>query len=164
MDGWEAVISDMILLSYVDVLIAGRPSSLTQSLPMTMVLSTPVSQRKVRRGFCEVNPTATARICYESLMDWCCNGTTSFSLHTIQRYDYRKFLVDEVLDPANYLDRLEVRQMNADGCLPTPGYIKHCLELEMPGPDRIAEVDESRNRNLKEQLKRKQLDSAEKKD
>jgi len=149
MGGWNDVISDMMLLSYADILIAGRPSSLTQSLPMTMVLSKPVSERKVRRSFCEVNPDATRRVCYDSLMDWCCNGTTSFSLDTIQRYDYRNFPIVEQLNLDMYSDRLQTRPRPVDGCWPTPGFATDCLPLEMPNPKRLKKLAERREQQLK---------------
>ena len=62
--GWMATIMDMILLSHADVVIAARPSSFTQSMPMSLVLSTPKESRKVSKPFCEVNPTATEMNCF----------------------------------------------------------------------------------------------------
>jgi hypothetical protein len=157
-DGWEAVISDMMLLSYADVLIAGRPSSLTQSLPMTMVLSTPVSDRKVRRSFCEVDPSATERVCYESLMDWCCNGNTSFSLRTIQGYDYRKFAEVEVLDLAMYYDKVKMRPADAEtsGCWPSPSITTDCLPMEMPDPERVSTLDKRRAEKIRLRKQKRQ--------
>lgn len=143
MDGWEAVILDMMLLSYADVLIAGRPSSFTQSLPMTMVLATPRTERKAARSFCEVNPSATAMVCFDSLMDWCCNGTTSFNLHSIQRYDYRRMPREpQGLDPKLFMHMSKMRPPDAEtgACMPGPGDQVECLPLQMPDADRLSKL------------------------
>lgn len=82
LDNWKDTFTDMMLLSYSDVLIATRPSSFTQGLPMSLTLAQ-------GRHFCEVNLNATAMQCYNSFRDWCCNGNSTFSLEGIkQRYEY----------------------------------------------------------------------------
>jgi hypothetical protein len=129
LNGWSDSFSDMMLLSHADVVIAGRPSSFTQSIPMTMVLSTPKEERKVLQSFCEVNPAATEMVCYEDLKDWCCRGVTSFSLHSIQRYDYRRMPRIPGLDPKDFRHHLKVRP---EECTPTPHSGRECLPYEMP--------------------------------
>lgn len=89
LNGWLDSFSDMFLLSYADVVIAGRPSSFTQGLPMTMVLSKSEARRKVTNSYCETNTDATKLRCYSGLEDWCCKGATSFSLsNQNQPYEY----------------------------------------------------------------------------
>lgn len=89
--GWNAVITDMLLLSHADVVIAARPSSFTQTLPMSLVLERPKETRNVLRSFCEFNPEGTVFRCFGDYMDWCCNGKGSFIFSGIkQRYDYPK--------------------------------------------------------------------------
>ena len=148
LDGWEDAFTDAMILSYADVLIAARPSSFTQSLPMTMVLSTPKEKRKVRESFCEVNPSATAMQCYEDLIEWCCQGNTSFSLETIQNYDYRRMPDPNALNPQMIINQMEVRPRadpnsawEARECIPTPKYTQRkCLPYYMPDRDSVQEA------------------------
>ena len=137
-NGWLDSFSDMMLLSHADVLVAGRPSSFTQSLPMTLVLATAKSRRKVRKSFCEVDPSATALMCFEDLQDWCCNGNTSFSLHTIQKNDYRRIPQGQGLDLEEYKKQIVFRPRVRDACVPTPALYTDCLPYEMPDENSLA--------------------------
>ena len=149
--GWRESLADMMLLSHADVLVAGRPSSFTQGLPMTLVLAaaktttttTPASARNntvvVRKPYCEANPTATALECFGDLADWCCNGTTSFSLGTTtdnntitQAYEYRRMPPARGLDLDNYRSRIRMRPRGLDDCVPTTQEPADCLPYEMP--------------------------------
>ena len=86
---WKNSLMDMMLLASTDVLIAGRPSSFTQSLPMSVVLSR--NRRKIQHdAYCEVSPDATAHQCFDDLFDWCCRGSTKFHLQGIRGYEYRR--------------------------------------------------------------------------
>ena len=137
MKNWLDTYSDMMLLSHADVLVAGRPSSFTQGLPMTMVLSTNKRDRKVKKSFCEVNMEATQIICFEDLMDWCCNGTTSFSLGSIQKYDYQKIRESAGTDLVQmYLKKLKMRPTLFKACVPTTDFFPDCLPYLMPQPRR----------------------------
>jgi hypothetical protein len=102
--GWVDVMSDMILLSHTDVMIAARPSSFTQSMPLSLVFENSSSQaHAINKEFCEVNRDATEMRCYRSVMDWCCNGTTTFSLDGIsQKYDYISVPTTNVSHPDAY--------------------------------------------------------------
>jgi hypothetical protein len=135
LNGWESVYTDMMLLSHADVVVAARPSSFTQSIPMTMVLSTNKSQRQVLRSYCEVNPAATDYVCYEDLMDWCCNGVTSFSLRGIQRYDYKRVPRTPGLDEKEYQHHIKPRPRGRNKCMPLPaigGAGVECLPYQFP--------------------------------
>lgn len=91
LDGWNAAISDMLILSHTDVVVAARPSSFTQTLPMTLVLGKPKETRSVKHGFCEFNLAGTEMRCFPDYLNWCCNGVGSFVFAGInQRYDYPK--------------------------------------------------------------------------
>ncbi|KAL3916250.1 MAG: hypothetical protein SGILL_005260 [Bacillariaceae sp.] len=138
LSGWSDSLTDMMILSHADVLIAGRPSSFTQSLPMTMVLSTPKPTRKVPKSFCEVNPAATEMICYEDLKDWCCRGVTSFALEGIQRYDYRRMPRVDGLDPKDYLHHIATRKGD---CIPKPTRGRDCLPYDMPSAEEVIKAD-----------------------
>jgi hypothetical protein len=136
--GWESAFTDMMLLSHADVVVAARPSSFTQSLPMSLVLSTPKLERKVIGSFCEVNPMATAVRCYEDLIDWCCKGNTSFSLETIQSYDYRRMPDMDFLKSNKILNDARVRPRDGRFCIPTPQNPRRkCLPYDMPDKDRV---------------------------
>lgn len=139
-NGWLDSFSDMMLLSHADVLVAGRPSSFTQSLPMTLILSTPKSKRKVRKSFCEVDPYATELMCFEDLEDWCCNGKTSFSLHTIQKCDYRRMPPVGGLNLEEYTKQLKMRPRVLDNCIPTVTNIGDCLPYEMPNEKSLLRI------------------------
>jgi len=132
MNGWLDSFTDMILLSHADVVVAGRPSSFTQGLPMTLALSKKKSERKVKKSFCEVNIEMTAFMCFEDLKDWCCNGNTSFSLHSIQKYDYRRMPEIQGLNLKEYSKKLKMRPRLVKDCIPTPVSQKDCLPYSMP--------------------------------
>ena len=127
LNGWIDSFTDMILLSHADIVVAGRPSSFTQSLPMTLALSKNKSERKVRKSFCEVNPAATSTMCFEDLKDWCCNGDTSFSLHSIQKFEYRRMPIVPELNLKEYTKRLEMRPRLLKDCISTPDSRKECI-------------------------------------
>ena len=141
LDGWESAFADAMILSHADVVVAARPSSFTQSLPMTIVLSTPKANRKVLESFCEVNHLATAVRCYEDLIDWCCNGNTSFSLNTIQNYDYRRMPDMDILNSNKLINQMDVRPREARECIPTPmNPQRECLPYDMPDKDHVEEA------------------------
>jgi len=132
LQGWENTMMDMMLLSHADVVIAARPSSFTQSLPMQLVLETPKATRKVSHPFCEVNPAATEMRCYSDFSDWCCNGRTEFSLQGIrQKYDYLRMPLQSIpLDIADpeVQKRYKINNRPVEGCVPLPqGWKQVCL-------------------------------------
>jgi hypothetical protein len=92
--GWESTYIDMMLLSYVDVLIAARASSFTQSLPMSLIYASNSysngnnnSNRGKRGKFCELNHLGDEMKCYTSHEQWCCEGRTDFIFET-EKFDY----------------------------------------------------------------------------
>jgi hypothetical protein len=77
--GWQAMVSDMLLLSYSDVLIAARHSSFSQSLPLSLVFDRHATNNNANREgkdepavprFCEVSETATSMTCLPDLATW----------------------------------------------------------------------------------------------
>jgi Nodulation protein Z (NodZ) len=142
LDGWGAVFTDMMLLSHADVVVAARPSSFTQSIPMTLALSTEKTRRKVLKSYCEVNPGATEYVCYEDLADWCCNGVTSFSLEGIQRYDYRRMPRIPGIDENDYKHHIKPRPRRPRECIPTPPDGRgECLPYQFPAPADLLEAN-----------------------
>jgi hypothetical protein len=127
---WEDTFLDMMLLSFSNVLIAARPSSFTQALPMSLVLSHD-------KTFCEVNVDASAMHCYSAFQDWCCQGRSSFSLEGIkQRYEYLRMpnkRGSETIDLSSYDDRkrFKIEERPSDGCAPKPlGWKQTCLPFD----------------------------------
>jgi hypothetical protein len=86
--GWEMSLVDMILLSYADVVIVGRPSSFTQTMPMSMMYARPLNERRIAKPYCELDPEATEMRCFSSYSDWCCNGKTAFYLDQKKKQEY----------------------------------------------------------------------------
>jgi hypothetical protein len=133
LQGWEDTMIDMILLSHADVVIAARPSSFTQSLPMSLVLATDASTRRVEQPYCEVNTNATEMQCFSTFSDWCCRGRTEFSLLGIQRYEYLRMpgnLLDAELnrDDLTLQKKLKIQPRPESGCIPLPAGSKQiCL-------------------------------------
>jgi Nodulation protein Z (NodZ) len=73
-DQWKDALMDMMVLTSSDVIISGRPSSFTQSLPMGVALS------RDDTSYCEVTMDATSYRCYQTFHEWCCLGATAPSL------------------------------------------------------------------------------------
>ncbi|KAG7357810.1 Nodulation protein Z NodZ [Nitzschia inconspicua] len=56
LEGWKAMVNDMILLSHVNVLVAARYSTFTQSLPLSMIFHR-------QQTFCEVSEDGKSMTC-----------------------------------------------------------------------------------------------------
>ena len=119
LDGWTNTFTDMMLLSHADILIAARPSSFTQSLPMALVYA-------AKGTFCEVNPDASDRRCYKDFATWCCEGKTQFSLEGIkQKYDYLRMPAPGALDhidlhSPDVRKQFKISERPIGGCIPQP--------------------------------------------
>jgi hypothetical protein len=104
LDGWTSVVSDMILVSHADAVIAARPSSFTQAMPLSLVFGPPADSAAapapaslpdssgdgdIPKEYCEVNRNATGMRCYRSFLDWCCNGSTRYTMGGMwQNYEF----------------------------------------------------------------------------
>ena len=134
--GWEDALADMILLSHADVVIAARPSSFTQSLPMSLVLATNSSTRRVAEPYCEVNADASKMTCFGNFSDWCCRGRTAFSLTRIQNYEYLRmpgdlFSAELNSDDLTLQRKLKLAKRPEQGCIPVPAGSKQiCLPYD----------------------------------
>jgi hypothetical protein len=130
LEGWESSLVDMILLSHADVVVAARPSSFSQSMPMSLVLATSKESRKAMHPYCELNPTGTDMRCYQDFREWCCIGTTKFSLEGIQRVDYLRMPPETVNE-----EKLILEHRDLEGCLPRPeGWKQTCLPYDWSHP------------------------------
>jgi hypothetical protein len=130
LQGWEDSVMDMLLLSYADVVVAARPSSFVQSMPMSLVLATPEESRKVSHPYCEFNPSGEAMQCYKDYRDWCCTGKTSYSLEGMQRHDYIRMPPDKIDKK-----KLKLNRRDREGCIPRPeGWKQMCLPYDWKNP------------------------------
>ena len=90
LQAWTDTLMDMFLLSHADVVIAGKPSSFSQTLPMSIALGRQ-DRRKVKQTYCEVIPRfanitvhqstvwqelSPTLECFEDYIEWCCNHST----------------------------------------------------------------------------------------
>jgi Nodulation protein Z (NodZ) len=85
--GWTNTMTDMFLLSHADVVVAAKPSSFSQTAPMSLAFGN--RPRKLSKAYCEVIPgkenitmnTTDPLVlqCYDSYHDWCCNFPTWIS-------------------------------------------------------------------------------------
>jgi hypothetical protein len=127
---WENSMIDMILLSYADIVVAGRPSSFVQSMPLTLSLAQPFAVRKASRPYCEVDGKAANYRCYATFEEWCCKGQTSFSLGEIQKYDYLRVPTSD-LSAA----QIHIKERPRKNCAPKPqGWKQVCLPYDWKHP------------------------------
>jgi hypothetical protein len=75
LDGWQAMVSDMILLSRTDFLIAAKHSTFTQSLPLSLIFHR-------QKTFCEVSNDGLTMTCISKrIQNWLFRDDPS-SIHT----------------------------------------------------------------------------------
>ena len=78
LENWHAMISDQILLSSTDVVIAPRYSSFSQSMPLSIALNR--KEKKVPQGFCEMTKMDQPMVCHENAMNWCTDRKHKLSM------------------------------------------------------------------------------------
>ena len=103
LQGWTDTLMDMLLLSHADVVIAGKPSSFSQTLPMSLAFGRQHQHRKIPQSYCEIIPqdkamsttintstnSTTTRTgssswqdmppkmtCFAEFLEWCCHHAT----------------------------------------------------------------------------------------
>jgi hypothetical protein len=77
---WMDALTDMFILSHADVVIAGKPSTFIQSVPLSLALAQ--THPKLSQTYCEVQPILddnTVEIdqtfdCFSNYIEWCCNA------------------------------------------------------------------------------------------
>jgi hypothetical protein len=121
---WTNTLTDMFLLSFADVVVAAKPSSFSQTAPMSLAFGN--RRRTLSKAFCEVIPgkenTATnttvtpALQCYDSYQDWCCNYPTwiTFQHHGPQgrdRVHSKEFVKFLSLEARSNFSKTEYRAM-----------------------------------------------------
>jgi len=132
LDGWRSAFMDMVLLSHADIVIAARPSSFVQTMPMMMAFAD-------GNRFCEVNGNATEIKCFDDYREWCCESLGTFFFGDInQRYDYVRVPYDELwtkkFEPVPRLNR---------NCRPVPGRRAHCLPYDWPAQMALEQEQEA---------------------
>jgi hypothetical protein len=94
--GWSDTITDMMILSHADVVVAAKPSSFVQTLPMSLAFGRTTFGRKLPKVYCEIIPQfeqdennlewiegfPTIQ-CYDSYHDWCCNHNSKLTRRDI---------------------------------------------------------------------------------
>ena len=87
LQGWQAMFSDMFLLSQSNILIAARHSSFTQSMPLSLVLDRKNNQHEQPGPhFCEVSSLATTMTCLQDASSWLFrNDDTKMTTYTLQQ-------------------------------------------------------------------------------
>ena len=117
--GWSDTITDMLLLSHADIVIATKPSSFVQTLPMSIAFGRNIDDRKLPNVYCEVIPqfeqilligrdgidangtktewveTTPKLQCYKSYTDWCCHHSTWIKFHHVGREGHSKVISRE---------------------------------------------------------------------
>lgn len=68
---WESVISDMMMVSTSDMVVAGRASTFVHSMPMSLAFQRE-SKKEVAKPYCEV--VLGELKCFDSIPNWCCEG------------------------------------------------------------------------------------------
>jgi len=116
---WENAVTDMILLSYSDVLIAGRMSSFVQTMPMSLVFGR--DQQKVTTPKCELNVDASWMTCSKTYMEWCCEVHGPL-VHP--RYLGEAISVPKKMDMAMYKPEARRHILNEDEYTQMPYYWK----------------------------------------
>jgi len=84
LSGWVQAVTDMMILSSANIVIAARPSSFVQSMPQSMVFS----RRGTNKAFCEFTLDASKVYCYDNYREWCCTTKTVDILQHINPYEY----------------------------------------------------------------------------
>lgn len=90
LDGWVQAVTDMILLSSADIVIAARPSSFVLSMPQALAFGRTKEKDKKSRHppFCELPPDGSWFRCYDTYREWCCTTSTKEVLGDMQAYEY----------------------------------------------------------------------------
>jgi hypothetical protein len=134
LQSWQFIFADLMLLSHVDILVAPRSSSFTQTLPMSLVFSKRRQQEQQRLSqgtsnsssqslppaFCEMNRNASIMHCYDTLVQWCCES-------------YIEEVGTHFLVPGKKLKWFSVPRQET--CLPKPenrGRPGYCLPFRWP--------------------------------
>lgn len=67
---WKDMLFDMVLLSSVDLLVAGQYSSFSQTMPMSIVFGQPSGERKFNTPFCELYKEGVDILCHSDPLEW----------------------------------------------------------------------------------------------
>lgn len=161
LQSWRSIFADLMLLSHVDILVAPRSSSFTQTLPMSLVFAQRLEQlqlleqqqQKVSSGynssriqlppaFCDMNRNASIMSCYDTFLQWCCEST-SYETGTHFPVPGKKLKWDVV--------------PRRETCLPSPearGRPGYCLPFRWPKDMQEQRPVVSRHRRRRDKLKR----------
>ena len=133
--GWVNAMVDMSLLSHADVVVAARPSSFVQTMPMFLAFAQSPGTRVYDRPFCEVNGNASDVRCFKDFMEWCCESFGAFFFHPLnQTSDYIR--VPDGIEHREYKFRRRPRDRPGKAfkpCQPTREVrARRCLAYDYP--------------------------------
>jgi hypothetical protein len=147
LEGWTDTLTDMLLLSHADVVIAGKPSSFSQTLPMSLAFGRQHG-KKVPQSYCEIipqhmaistttNSTSTTNTssttkswqeippkmeCFAEYLEWCCNHATWIKFKHKRRVLSREFIKfqkqsDTQVGAGKHLRQYPLLRNRTEGCL-----------------------------------------------
>jgi len=109
---WEDTLMDMMLLSYADVVISGRPSSFVQTLPMSLSFRQQ-PRYNIQRPYCEIiGDDGTGMQCYASYQEWCCEHDSWLDKEFVQFLPFNQKLPEY---------KIITRPNDLMSCYPKPG-------------------------------------------
>ena len=82
--GWIYAMTDMMLLSSADIVIAARPSSFVHAMPHSLAFG----NKRSPKPFCEMPPDASWFKCYRTYRQWCCTTTTRSVMQNTQTQEF----------------------------------------------------------------------------
>lgn len=136
--GWVNAMLDMMLLSHADVVVAARPSSFVQTMPMILAYAQSPETRVYDRPFCEVNSNATDVRCFQDFMEWCCESLGTFFFPPMnQRYDYLRVPYNIGDHEYKFRERPVKHAGPSKTCQPTKkAPNRYCLSYDFPEQNR----------------------------
>jgi len=113
---WRDTVTDLMLLSHANVVIAGRPSSFVQTLPMSLALGRrQPKQNQLPVSYCEVMGDAAEQMqCFGSYREWCCEHETWIA----EGKEFVRFVPVGAPFPTPPILK---RPADASSCYPRPG-------------------------------------------
>jgi len=113
---WEDTVIDQMLFGSADVVIAGKMSTFSQTLPLSLAFGR--TERKIKTPYCEVRgDDGEALQCFESYQQWCCNDAVSMFVYKRQTKMVRHNLM-QVDDTRNHRFEVAPRLPDPRECHP----------------------------------------------
>ena len=129
---WKLQMIDMVLLSLSDVIVAGRYSSFTQTMPLSLLFSDRRSDRIVGdRPYCELEGDAASMSCFRTYQGWVgrkrkqnpqrivynADGVLEGDRHNLSVFDGHEDALVYPMAPQDCLERSSTYYLDNHGCL-----------------------------------------------